>query len=280
MPQLFIFSIEKGFYSYDAAKYETICYHGRQILISTFLIWEDTIMITNGILELLHNAIYEYDKKCGKSYLVAFSSGRKNEMNVIQLHFTQSYFWHLLGCKLVEDSVQGKKAAYYKCLKREDISDKVNTIHSFSEIQDKYNAFMQVFDFVKNAKNMKIGFTENCPEQFIFRTGIGSLSGMIGYDYPEKGKHGYLIPKSAQRKSLSKVSRNLNKILFILSKKNENTFYFNMEYEIKNGVFEALKAQIPENIAIRCNDSDGIELSAAEAAVAKSCLNKIRDQNI
>ena len=90
-------------------------------------------MITSGILEILHESIQIYDKLCGKNYLIVF--GAKNNYKFIQLTIRQSSFWHLLGCCLDEDTNDGKRNTYLRCKNKEDISDKVSSVHNFSEIE-------------------------------------------------------------------------------------------------------------------------------------------------
>ena len=55
---------------------------------------------------------------------------------------------------------------------------------------------------------------------------LGNDNGFVGYDYPRDGNKKFLIPKSVQDKKVSMVSKGLNKILFIASKRqNQNAEY-------------------------------------------------------
>lgn len=104
-------------------------------------------MITSGIMKILHESIQIYDKLCGKSYLIVF--GSKSNYKFVEVIIKQSSFWHLLGCNLEADSNEGKNDTYIKCKNREDISEKVSSIHSFSEIREKSSAMQNVFDFIE-----------------------------------------------------------------------------------------------------------------------------------
>lgn len=205
-------------------------------------------MITPGIMEILHESIQIYDKLCGKSYLIAF--GSKNDYEFVEIIIKQSSFWHLLGCNLEADSNEGKNDTYMKCKNREDISEKVSSIHSFSEIKEKSSAMENVFDFIEKASQIKIGYAVGCPEEYIFKIGAGNNLGIIGYDYPNKGKSNLLFPKSAQLKPISKISKNTYKVLMILSKDISQKDYNNIEYEIKKDVYLEIIKCLPSNIKV------------------------------
>lgn len=205
-------------------------------------------MITLGIMQILHESIQIYDRLCGKSYLIVF--GSKNNYKFVEIIIKQSSFWHLLGCNLEADSNEGKNDTYMKCKNREDISQKVSSIHSFSEIQEKSSAMQNVFDFIEKANQIKIGYAIGCPEEYIFKIGAGNHLGIIGYDYPNKGKPNLLFPKSAQLKPISKISNNTYKVLMILSKSISQRGYNNIEYEIKKDVYLELIEYLPSNVKV------------------------------
>lgn len=83
--------------------------------------------------------------------------GSKNDYKFVEIIIKQNSFWHLLGCNLKSDSNKGKNNTYMKCKNREDISEKVSSIHSFSEIKGKSSAMENVFDFIEKANQVKIG---------------------------------------------------------------------------------------------------------------------------
>lgn len=120
-------------------------------------------MITSGIMEMLHESIQIYDKLCGKNYLIVF--GTKNKYNFMQLTIRQSSFWHLLGCSLDKDTNAGKSNTYLRCKNKEDVSDKISSIHSFSEIAEKYSAMKNVFNFIEKASQIKVCYVAGCPEE-------------------------------------------------------------------------------------------------------------------
>lgn len=208
-------------------------------------------MITSGIMEMLHESIQIYDKLCGKNYLIVF--GAKNKYNFIQLTIRQSSFWHLLGCSLEPDTNDGKRVTYLRCKKKEDISDKVSSVHSFSEITEKYSAMKNVFDFISKANQIKVCYVADCPEKYLFSVGTGNDSGIIGYDYPNDESSNILLPKSAQLKSISKIIKNPDRVLMILSKKFREKHYCKIEYEIKKDIHSELIKYIPDEIKVSSN---------------------------
>ena len=207
-------------------------------------------MITQGIMEILHKAIQIYDKRCGKEYLIVFGTKKNFDYKFIQIKIKQSYFWHLLGCRLNEDNNEGKNNTYLNCKNNINVSDKISSIHKFSEIQEKYSAIQNVFDFVEKANEIKVCYTSNCPEEFLFKIGSGNNSGIIGYDFANIGSTNFLFPKSAQLKSISKISSTTYRIFLILSKKMGDKYFTDIEYEIKNGICQNLKDYIPNDIKI------------------------------
>lgn len=62
-----------------------------------------------------------------------------------------------------------------------------------------------------------------------------------------------MIPKTVQEKKISSVSQDLSKILFILSKNQDQKTYTKIEYEIKKGVAKEYFPQISDDIKISEN---------------------------
>lgn len=207
-------------------------------------------MITPRIMEILHESIQIYDRLCGKNYLIVF--GSKNKYKFVELTIRQSSFWHLLGCSLNQDSNEGKANTYLRCKNKEDVSDKISSIHSFSEITEKYDAMKNVFDFIAKASEIKICYVVGCPEEYLFKIGTGNNIGTIGYDYPNSGSS-LLFPKSAQLKSISKLSKNPDRVLMIMSKNINTKHYHKIEYEIKKDIHSELIKHIPDEIKVSLN---------------------------
>ena len=143
-----------------------------------------------------------------------------------------------------------KNNTYLRCKNKDDVSDKLSSIHSFSEIKEKYTAMKNVFDFVDKASIIRVCHSVNCPEEYLFKIGAGNDTGIIGYDYPNNGSSKVLFPKSAQLKSISKISVNSEKVLMILSKEIGGKYYNKIEYEIKKNVNYELLKNIPDGIKV------------------------------
>lgn len=133
-----------------------------------------------------------------------------------------------------------------------DVSDKISSIHSFSEITEKYDAIKNVFDFIAKASEIKICYVVSCPEEYLFKIGTGNNIGIIGYDYPNSGSS-LLFPKSAQLKPISKLSKNPDRVLMILSKSINTKHYHKIEYEIKKDIHSELIKYIPDEIKVSSN---------------------------
>lgn len=203
-------------------------------------------MIGNKILTNLQKCIQLYDKKNENDYLIVFSRGKNIPMEYCQITFNHYNFWHLLGCKVDE---KNSSLIYDKCKNGEDVSKELSLVHSYSEANTKCEIFDKVFDFISNAKCIKIGCISGCPEEFYLTMALGNEVGIVGYDYP-KGNQKFLIPKSVQNKRISLVSKELNKILFILSKSQKDESYNNIEYEIKKGVAKEYLSEISKDVKI------------------------------
>lgn len=200
---------------------------------------------------MLHESIQIYDNLCGKNYLIVF--GTKNNYNFMQLTIRQSSFWHLLGCALDKDTNAGKANTYLRCKNKEDVSDKISSIHSFSEIAEKHSAMKNVFNFIEKASEIKVCYVTGCPEEYIFKIGTGNSIGIIGYDYPNNVSSSLLFPKSAQLKSISKLSPKIDRVLMILSKAINEEHYHKIEYEVKKDISSELIKYIPEEIKVSLN---------------------------
>ena len=206
-------------------------------------------MISEKLLEHLNKCIQLYHEKCGRDYVIVFSKGKKNAVNYCRITFNEYNFWHLLGCKLNE---KNHRKVYSQCKNGEDISEKFSLVHSYSEAYTKCEIFSKVFDFVSNAKCIKIGYIADCPEEYYLTMALGNEIGIIGYDYA-KGDKQFMIPKTVQEKKISSVSQDLSKILFILSKNQDQKTYTDIEYEIKKGVAKEYFPQISDDIMISEN---------------------------
>ena len=204
-------------------------------------------MITKHILEKLQKNIVLYDEKSENDYLVLFSIGKNHECYFNKISFKYYNFWHLLGCK---DISNNSYQTYMDCKNHIDISEKIELKCNISTFQEKDYAFNHVFDFVKNAKSIKIGYANKGPEKFQLTMALGNNDGIIGYDIPKPYSNTFLFPKSCQKKNLSDVSNSVNKILLILSKTCDDKLYTKIEYEIKKGIAKEL---IEQNKIVNCS---------------------------
>lgn len=210
-------------------------------------------MISETLFVRLKDCIQLYDKKCGKDYVIVFSRGKNDTLKYCQVTFNVYNFWHLVGCKLEDGN---HVEVYNQCKNSENVTDileKISLVHSSSEAYTKCEIFEKLFDFVSKAKFIKIGYVNKCPEEVYLTMALGNEIGIIGYDYPKINKN-FMIPKTVQEKKISSMSSSLNKILFILSKEQNQKEYTHIEYEIKEGVVKEHFSQISMEMKV----SDGL----------------------
>lgn len=118
-------------------------------------------MISETLFGRLKDCIQLYDKKCRKDYVIVFSKGKNDTLKYCQVTFNAYNFWHLVGCKLEDEN---HAEVYNQCKNSEKVTDilkKISLVHSSSEAYTKCEIFERVFDFVSNAKCIKIGFVNN-----------------------------------------------------------------------------------------------------------------------
>lgn len=198
-------------------------------------------MISDSTVENLYTAITIYNLRVDQDFLIALYKG-KNESRFIKIRIKKENFWHLIGCK-IKESCQDKDGVYEKCLHREHIKDDLNYSNGSSSniSKKKFNVFINIFDFVLKAKELKVYDTNSTPDSNMFVFGIGKQSGLVGYDKDDKKD--FLYPKTVQDKTF-----NINyKILFILAKKSDNDKY-HVEYKAGKGI--DIPHLIPENIKL------------------------------
>lgn len=206
-------------------------------------------MISEKLLGHLNECIQLYDKKCGNDYVIVFGRGKNDALKYCQVTFYAYNFWHLVGCRLNNGN---HVEVYNQCKDSGNVAntlEKISLVHSYSEAYTKCEIFNKVFDFVSNAKYIRIGYVVDCPEEFYLTMALGNGLGIMGYDYI-KGNKQFMIPKTVQEKKISSVSPELNKILLILSKDQSQKAYTNIEYEIKKGVAMEYFPQISDDIEI------------------------------
>lgn len=198
-------------------------------------------------LAILHNDIQLYNKKNGKDYLIAFRKGKKDSLKFCQFTFKHYNFWHLLGCKIDNGDAE---LVYDECMNKKDISENMVFVHSFSNVEEKHFVFEKLFDFISRAREITIGYIGECPEKYMIAMSLGNESGFVGYDY-DRDNDKFMFPKTVQKKRISTVLADMNKIQFILSKQQEQKEYDTIEYEIIKDVTLELLTEIPSEYCIK-----------------------------
>ncbi|MBR4083995.1 MAG: hypothetical protein IKK33_06890 [Lachnospiraceae bacterium] len=203
--------------------------------------------IGSKTLAILHNDIQLYNKMKGNDYLIAFKKGKKDTLKYCQLTFQHYNFWHLLGCKIDNGDAE---LIYNECMHKKDISENVVFVHNFSNVEEKHCVFEKVFDFISKAREITIGYIGDCPEKYMIAMSLGNESGFVGYDY-DRDNNKFMFPKTVQKKKISIVLADMNKIQFILSKPQEQKEYDTLEYEIKKDITKELLTEIPDEYCVK-----------------------------
>ena len=202
-------------------------------------------MISEQILAILQRHIQTYDEKCSNDYLIVFTTGKRHNPDFCEITFNFYNYWHLLGC---ETASEDAFLTYKNCKNYQDLSKDINLLYGLSTFYRKERTFEQVFDFVKKAKSVRLGYTTIGPEQYQLTMAIGNSIGIIGYDFPKSNARRFMIPKTCQEKSLRMVTNESKKILFILSKESGHKIYDRIEYEITKDLSKEFMNGLPEII--------------------------------
>ena len=226
-------------------------------------------MISKKSMNELHRAIKKYDKLVNKTYLLAYKKD-ESTFEFIEIKIEECNFWHLLGCKLPTSKTnrydEHHHIYYEKCLNGEDISQDLSYAegHKEKDVVEKRQTIESVFDFVSNAKGLKLSKSG----EYNFQLAIGSVIGIFGYN----NNHNVYYPKTAQNKDINKIitrtysTRKLNRITIILSKNNNSLEYNHIEFEAGKNLFAKLADQFKD-----------IPLSSELLQLAKEYKNKIAE---
>ena len=160
-------------------------------------------------------------------------------------------FWHLVGCKVNPEC--DEHVVYQACLEEKDVTESLTYTRRSQDLKKKAEIFCKLFDFIENAKLLRIANTENTPEAAMFCVGAGTVGGLIGYDKVSR----YHIPKTTQEKSIFVLDKNANdKIFLVLSKTEDSEIYDVMEYSISKDHASELCAELMDSYKISENLCD------------------------
>lgn len=205
-------------------------------------------MISKDNYELVKKAIKIHNRLKDRTYLILYKVNAKETAKTMETPILEENFWHLVGCKFDEElnlTVDQKHQLYLDCVAEKDISASLIYTRQAQDVSKKANVVIRMFDFVDNAKSIRLCHTDGTPEATMFKVGAGSNNGVIGYSVESKG----MIPKTAQQKSIFKIKAAANdKIFLIISKPYGNAKYDRLDYVISKKVFPTISDEIPEGI--------------------------------
>lgn len=229
-------------------------------------------MISQNTMELLHQAIKEYDKLKGKDYLVFYRSGRNEKLLFNILRLQQNNFWHLLGVGYDFAKKQDCPKLYELCLNEQNINEFLVYMHDNQTCMEKYKAFMRVFNFIENTKIVDIGNTNCTPDKQNFDYAIGTKDGIIGYGKDKTTET--CFPKTAQLKNIDNFN-NIKDFVFIFSKNIDALYFDKLEYSVSKNkeiilsIFEEVKNM--DNFIIFV-EQNGMKLSTIDNDILETLL--------
>lgn len=205
-------------------------------------------MISKENYALVKKAIKIHSKLKDRTYLILYKVNAKQKSKAMETPILEENFWHLVGCK-IDDSLEltadQKQQLYLDCLADVDVSKSLIYTRQSQDVSKKVNVVVNTFDFVSNAKSIRLCNTEGTPEAAMFRVGAGSINGVIGYSNEDKG----MIPKTAQQKSIFKIKSDANdKIVLIVSKPYGNAKYDRIDYAVSPKIFPSIIDELPKGI--------------------------------
>ena len=176
---------------------------------------------------------------------ILYKASAKHKAKVMEASILEENFWHLVGCK-IDDSLdlspKQKHQLYQDCLAGKDISASLVYTRQAQDVAKKASVVISMFDFVKNAKTIRLCHTDGTPEAAMFKVGAGSSNGVIGYSNEDKG----MIPRTAQQKSIFKIKADASdKIFLIMSKPYGNGKYDRIDYVISPKIFPDIREELP-----------------------------------
>lgn len=205
-------------------------------------------MISKENYELVKKAIKIHSKLKDRTYLILYKASVKQVSKVMETPIREENFWHLVGCKIdetLELTPEQKHQLYIDCLEEKDVADSLVYTRQAQDVSKKANVVIGMFDFIDNAKSIRLCHTDGTPEAAMFKVGAGSNNGVIGYSVEDKG----MIPKTAQQKSIFKIKSDANdKIFLVISKKYGNAKYDRLDYAVSKKIFPSVIDEIPEGI--------------------------------
>lgn len=205
-------------------------------------------MISKDNYELVKKAIRIHSKLKDRTYLILYKVNAKQKSKVMETPILEENFWHLVGCKIdasLNLTPEQKHQLYLDCLAEKDISASLIYTRQAQDVAKKANVVINMFDFIANAKAIRLCYTDGTPEAAMFRVGAGSNNGVIGYSDEDKG----MIPKTAQQKSVFKIKADANdKIFLIISKPYGNAKYDRLDYKVSPKIFPGIIEELPQGI--------------------------------
>ena len=199
-----------------------------------------------ALLKAIYQAASEYANLIGNSYLIIGKNKNSNYF-YFQCFFEKKHFMHLLG---IDSKTMSATKFYDKCdcynrgsrtgITIEDCTPSRN--HNRTTLNEKSSCCAAMLH-IQDAKYMKVGLKDKISQYVDFTYGYGSEATLGFKAWKDTSFPITLIPRNIDEFVTQKY-----KIIFVLEKRTGEEKYKHVLAEIKKGLFEELRNELPEGV--------------------------------
>lgn len=209
------------------------------------------LMLSEELLLKLHKGAILYSEYADTTLLFIFRESKSEAYDYYQVRFGKNNFMHLAGIRSTTLSASDfYEACVNETVTREDCTPRKNLNTMYSKV-----AIMEQMLNLRNSKCYKIGEKNLVTRDNDFEMATGNSDGIIGYDarITKKGsneadKTKAPIPTTMLNNPITHYCTRPQKIMFILQKKDVNSTYKDLFFEIKKGLFQKEKEFFSEEL--------------------------------
>lgn len=199
-----------------------------------------------ALLKAIYKAASEYSNLIGNSYLIIGKNKNSNYF-YFQCYFEKKHFMHLLG---IDSKTMNATEFYEKCdlyNKGENDGITINDCtpsrnHNRTTINEKSSCCADLLR-IQEAKYMNVGLKEKISQYVDFTYGYGSIA-TLGF----KKQFETSFPITLIPRCIDEFVNRKYKIVFVFKKKTGDSRYTDIITEVKKGLFEEIKSELPKEI--------------------------------
>ncbi len=192
-----------------------------------------------------------YLKYADTDLLFIYRESVKKKYEFYEIHFGKRNFMHLTGIKAATMNAEEFLEACALGMIRKD---ECIPVHSAHNMHSKISVLDQLLD-LQHSKCYKIGEKDLVTKDNDFEMAIGNARGIVGYDRrvskrgtKEIDKNFLPVPTTLLTNPITDYTSNPQKIMFIMQKDKEETYYKKVFFEIKHGLLEQEKYFFSEEL--------------------------------